>query len=57
MEKTKLVMVGLGGIAQVVHLPILAKMENIELAGLCDAEKGKAKSVALKYNVKNYYTN
>jgi predicted dehydrogenase len=57
MEKTKLVMVGLGGIAQVVHLPILSKMENIEIAGLCDTEKGKAKSVASIYNVKNFYTN
>jgi len=57
MEKSKLLVVGLGGIAQVVHLPILSKMENIEIAGLCDTDKGKSKSVASKYNVKNYYTN
>jgi len=57
MEKTKLIMAGLGGIAQVAHLPVLAKMDNIEITGLCDTDKGKLKSVAEKYNVKNYFTN
>lgn len=57
MEKTKVLVVGLGGIAQIAHLPILAKMDNIELAGLCDVDKGKAKNISSKYNVKNYFTN
>jgi len=57
MEKTKLVMVGLGGVAQITHLPILSKMENIEIAGLCDTDKGKSRSVAAKYNVNKFFTN
>ncbi|HEY3250253.1 MAG TPA: Gfo/Idh/MocA family oxidoreductase [Ignavibacteria bacterium] len=57
MEKTKVLIAGLGGIAQVAHLPILSKMDNIEIAGLCDVDKGKAKSISSKYNVKNYFTN
>ena len=32
MPKTKVAVVGLGGIAQIAHLPILAKMEDVELA-------------------------
>lgn len=55
MEKTKVVIVGLGGIAQIAHLPILSKMDDIEIAGLCDVDKSKVKSVAAKYGVKNYF--
>src|SRR4030095_12979895 len=57
MEKIKVLVVGLGGIAQIAHLPVISKMDNVELAGLCDVEKSKAKSVASKYGVKNYFTN
>ena len=57
MEKTKVCVSGLGGISQVVHLPILSKMADVEIAGVCDSDKVKAKSIAGKYNVKNFYTN
>jgi predicted dehydrogenase len=55
MDKTKVIVAGLGGIAQIAHLPILSKMENIEIAGLCDVDKSKLKFVASKYGVKNYF--
>ncbi len=55
MEKTKVIIVGLGGIAQIAHLPILSKMDNIQIAGLCDVDKSKLKSVATKYGVKDYF--
>jgi len=55
MEKTKVLIIGLGGIAQIAHLPILAKMDNIQIAGLCDVDKSKVKSVASKYGVKDYF--
>jgi predicted dehydrogenase len=57
MEKTKVLIVGLGGIAQITHLPILSKMADIEIAGLCDVDKSKIKLVASKYGVKNYFVN
>jgi predicted dehydrogenase len=56
MDKVKVAVVGLGGIAQIAHLPILAKMQNVEIAAVCDIEKAKAKGIAAKYNVKSYYT-
>ena len=55
MNKTKVVIVGLGGIAQIAHLPILKKMENVEIVGVCDVDKSKCKNVAQKYGIKNYY--
>ena len=56
MEKAKVLITGLGGIAQVAHLPILSKMENVEIAGVCDIDKSKSRTIAQKYNVKNFYT-
>ena len=55
MEKTRILISGLGGISQIAHLPILSKMEDVQIAGLCDIEKGKVKSVAAKYGVKDYF--
>ncbi len=56
MEKVKVAIVGLGGIAQIAHLPILSKMDNVIITGVCDVDKAKSRSVAQKYNVKNFYT-
>lgn len=56
MNKVKVNIIGLGGIAQITHLPLLSKMEETEITGVCDIDKSKAKLVAQKYNLKNYYT-
>lgn len=57
MPKTKVSLVGLGGIAQIAHLPLLSKMEDVELVSVCDIEKSKAKSIAQKYNIPHYFYN
>ena len=56
MEKTRISIVGLGGISQIAHLPILSKMNEIEIEAVCDIEKSKSKFIASKYDIKNYYT-
>jgi predicted dehydrogenase len=56
MEKIKIGLVGLGGIAQVIHIPILKKFGNAEIAAVCDIEKSKAKFVAERSNIKSYYS-
>jgi predicted dehydrogenase len=30
-------------------------MDNVEITGVCDIDRSKAKSIAAKYNVKNFY--
>jgi predicted dehydrogenase len=55
MPKTKVAVVGLGGIAQIAHLPLLAKMQEVDLVAVCDIEKSKAKSIAQKYNIPLYF--
>lgn len=43
MTKTKLAIIGLGGVAQIIHLPILSKMEDAEIVAVCDSEISKQK--------------
>jgi predicted dehydrogenase len=56
MEKVKFAVIGLGGIAQAVHLPILSKIENAQIVAVCDTDKTKARMIAEKYNVPYFYT-
>ncbi|MBS1516703.1 MAG: Gfo/Idh/MocA family oxidoreductase [Bacteroidetes bacterium] len=56
MEKIKIGIVGLGGISQISHLPILSKMDDVEISAVCDSEISKCKSISQKYNVKRYFT-
>ncbi len=49
MEKTKLAVVGLGSISQVMHLPILSKLKEAELTAICDKDNSKFKSISKKY--------
>lgn len=43
--------VGAGGAAQVVHLPILARMHGVEIAGIADPERQKARTIADRFGV------
>lgn len=55
MEKTKIAVIGLGGIAQLAHLPILTKLPNVQLVAVSDTNKTRLKAVGEKYGVKNVY--
>ncbi len=55
MEKTKVAVIGLGGIAQLVHLPYLTKIENIEVAAVAEINKNRLNTLADKFNIKERY--
>jgi predicted dehydrogenase len=54
-EKLRIGVIGLGAIAQVVHLPILARLREVEITALCDVEKSRAQYLADRYGVKRVY--
>ena len=56
MEKVRIGIVGLGWIAQVVHLPVLLKLPEAIVVAVCDKDKGRARLVAEKFGVKRIYT-
>lgn len=49
MDKTKVGVIGLGGIAQLVHLPILSKLDTVQLVSVAEINKGRLKNVGEKY--------
>lgn len=49
MDKTRVGVIGLGGIAQLVHLPILSKIANVQLSAIAEINKNRLMSVAEKY--------
>ncbi len=56
MERVRLGIVGLGWVAQVVHLPILLKMREAEIIAVCDRDRGRARLVAEKFGIMRVYT-
>ena len=55
MEKARIGIVGLGGIAQTIHLPVLSRFSDVEIVAVCDADRAKAQYVADKFKVRRYY--
>lgn len=49
MDKTKVGVIGLGGIAQLVHLPILSKLDTVQLVAVAEINKSRLKNVGEKY--------
>ncbi len=55
MDKIRVGVIGTGSIAQVVHLPILSKMENVELAAICDVDDAKIRILSEKFHIPRWY--
>jgi predicted dehydrogenase len=55
MEKARIAVVGMGTIAQTIHLPILSKQPDAEIVAVCDVDLNKATSVAKKYGIPRCY--
>ncbi|GBD91008.1 putative oxidoreductase YcjS [bacterium BMS3Abin04] len=56
MKKTNVAVVGLGGIAQLVHLPILSKLNSVNITAVSEINKNRLKTVGNKFNISNQYT-
>ena len=54
-EEFRIGLLGLGAIAQVVHLPILHSLPNVKLAGVCDVDQSKATAIASRFGVERVY--
>jgi predicted dehydrogenase len=50
-KQARVVVLGTGAIAQVVHLPILTRMRGVEVVGLFDTDSAKAKTLAGRFSV------
>jgi predicted dehydrogenase len=57
MDKTKVAVIGLGSIAQLVHLPNLVKVNNVSVISVAEINKNRLNTIADKFNIKERYTN
>jgi predicted dehydrogenase len=55
MEKVKLGVIGLGSIAQLIHLPNIAKQENVILSAVAEIKKNRLNLISDKFSVQNRY--
>lgn len=55
-EPVRIGMVGAGAIAQLAHLPVLAKMRGAKLVAVCDNDRPKARALADRFGVDDVYT-
>lgn len=55
MDKTKVAVIGLGSIAQLVHLPNLAKLNNIVVSAVAELNKNRLNTIADKFNIPERY--
>lgn len=55
MQKLKLGLIGLGGISQLIHLPVLKKFKDVEISAVAEINKSRLETVANKFNVKNRF--
>lgn len=56
MEKVKLALIGAGGMANGVHYPSLAEMEDVEMAALCDVVPDKRDETARRFGIPKTYS-
>jgi predicted dehydrogenase len=56
MDNIKVAVIGLGGIAQLVHLPNLLKTNNVTVTAVADINKNRLNTIADKFNIKERYT-
>ncbi|MCL2774544.1 MAG: Gfo/Idh/MocA family oxidoreductase [Oscillospiraceae bacterium] len=55
MKKCKIGIIGAGGIAQGIHLPVLSELADVEIAAVCDIRRNRAESAAKKFNIPKIY--
>ncbi len=55
MAKTKVAIIGLGGIAQLVHLPNLVKNGSATIAAVAEINKNRLNTIGNKFNIKEKF--
>ena len=55
-DKVRMALIGAGGMANRVHYPSLAEMEDVELVGLCDIVEEKLNETADKFGIEKRYS-
>lgn len=55
-QPVRIALAGVGAISQVVHLPILAQRDDVDVVALADIDRAKAQTIADRYGVEQVRT-
>ena len=55
MDKVKVAIVGLGGVAQLVHLPNISKLNSVQLQSVAEVKASRRNAIAEKFNIPENY--
>lgn len=55
MDNVRVAVIGLGGVAQLVHLPNLSKIKNVQIVSIAETKSSRLKAVAEKFNIGESY--
>ncbi len=56
MEKIRLGVIGVGWVAQIFHLPILKKFEDVEVVAICDSDKRRVEAISERFGISRTHT-
>lgn len=54
-DKVRVSVIGAGAIAQVAHLVVLSKRDDVEVVGLCDTDVAKAQALAHRFRIADVF--
>jgi predicted dehydrogenase len=54
-DKLRVGLLGVGAIAQVVHLPVLSQLDNVQLLAVSDADHVRAKAIAARFGIPHVF--
>jgi predicted dehydrogenase len=57
MENTKIGVIGLGGVAQLVHLPNLITLPNVEVSAVAEINRNRLQAISDKFSIKQKFSN
>ena len=55
-DQTKIAVIGLGGVAQLIHLPNLLRISNAAVSSVAEINKNRLNTIADKFNITERYT-
>jgi predicted dehydrogenase len=55
-DKLRVGLLGVGAIAQVVHLPVLSQLKDVELVGVGDSDQPRARAIAARFGIPHVFT-
>ena len=55
-DPVRIGVVGAGAIAQLTHLPVIARMRGASLVALCDNDRAKARALADRFDIRDVFT-